>query len=117
MANYKETDLAGVSWIRCRTVTIVNPMVGTIDIGTKQPSVPTAYFQEEKVISIDGSKTLVDIGSCQKKFNPSEVINIRNPDTGELTGNTSSHGDLYKVLYSLYLQTALERDEAITPGS
>ena len=115
MANYKETDLAGVSWVRCRAVTIINPIEGTIDPSIPNaPSVPTAYFQEEKVISIDGVRTLIDSGSCFKKFNSTEVINLRNPDTGELTGGTSSHAELYSILYSLYLQTAIERDEAVT---
>ena len=114
MANYKETDLVGVSWIRCRNITITNPMAGTIDQITKQPNIPTAYFQEEKVISIDGTKTFIDIGNCSKKFTPTEVINLRDPDTGELTGATSSHSELYKLLNSLYLQTALERDQANT---
>ena len=113
MANYRETDVAGVSWVRCRAVTIINPIEGTIEPNSMPsvPSVPTAYFQEEKVISIDGVRTLIDSGSCSKKFNATEVINLRNPDTGELTGVTSSHAELYSILYSLYLQTAIERDE------
>lgn len=117
MANYRETNLTGVSWVRCRAITINNPIEGTMDPNNSLPDVPVAYFQEEKVISIDGVRNLVSAGYCSRKFTPTDVINLRDPDTGELTGATSSHSELYKLLYSLYLQTALERDEAITPGS
>lgn len=37
-----------------------------------------------------------------------------NPETGEPTGATVTHGELYAILYSLYMQTALERDVAIS---
>lgn len=114
MANYKEVDLAGVSWIRCRNITITNPVTGTIGPTTGNLTVPTAYFQEEKVLSIDGVQNTIDVGSCVKQFNPTDIINIRNPETGELVGTTATHGDLYVLLYSLYLQTALERDAAAT---
>ena len=115
MANYKQTNLAGVSWVRCRNITITNPISGTVDttkIGPNNFLVPTAYFQEEKVISIDGVQNTIDMGSCQKQFNPTEVINLRNPETGELTGGTVIHAELYVILYSLYLQTAEARDLA-----
>ena len=112
MANYKETTLTGTTWMRCRAVTITNPLPGTeeLDGRTQQPVGPTAYFQEEKVITMDGADMRSDAGSCCKAFATDGVIALRDPGTGELTGETTSHGALYTILFSLYMQTALERD-------
>lgn len=101
--NYKETNLSGTSWTRCRCVTIVNPLTG---------GAPTAYFQEEKVISIDGAQTTVDAGSCGKAFNAGDAIPLLDPTTSNPTGSTVTHAELYAILYSLYMQTATARDAA-----
>jgi len=101
--NYKQTELAGTSWVRCRAVTINNPLTD----GT-----PMAYFQEEKVVSVEGSNLRVDSGACSKAFDPAGTITLINPETGEPTGETVTHADLYAILFSLYMQTALERDAA-----
>ena len=112
--NYKETTLSGTSWTRCRTVVITNPLAGTgpIDPSTNAPFGPTANFHEEKVISIDGKQTTVDAGSCRKAFDPAATIPLLNPETGEPTGATVTHAELYAILFSLYMQTAVERDGA-----
>lgn len=101
--NYKQTTLSGTSWTRCRCVTINNPLTG---------DAPIAYFQEEKVMSIDGAQTTVDAGSCRKAFYPAATISMLNPETGEATGATVTHAELYAILFSLYMQTAVERDGA-----
>lgn len=103
--NYKESTLTGTSWTRCRCVTITNPLAGTTP--------PTAYFQEERVVEIDGGNTTMDASSCSKPFDPASVITMLNPITGLPTGTTTTHGELYAILYSLYMQTAIERDAAL----
>ena len=110
--NYKETTLSGISWTRCRAVTIVNPLAGTgeIDRKTNIQDGPVAYFQEETVLSVDGKEIRADAGSCSQKFDPTAMIQLRDPVSGELTGATMTHAELYTILYSLYLQTATERD-------
>jgi hypothetical protein len=112
--NYKETNLSGVSWMRCRAVTIHNPLpgMGEVDFKAQNYVGPVAYFQEEKVISIDGAQTVADAGACRKVFNPAEAIPMLDPETGEPTGATVTQGELYVILFSLYMQTALERDGA-----
>ena len=102
--NYKQTDLAGTSWVRCRTVTINNPL---------SDAVPIAYFQEEKVVSVGGVNLKVDVGSCAKAFDPAATIALLDPATGEPTGETATHAELYSILFSLYMQTALERDASL----
>lgn len=112
--NYKETNLSGVSWLRCRAVTINNtlPGMGELDHQTQTHLGPVAYFQEEKVISIDGVQTVVDSGACRKVFVPTDAIPLLDPETGEPTGATVTQGELYVILFSLYMQAALERDAA-----
>ena len=110
--NYKQTTISGTSWTRCRTVTITNPLPGHGPVqgitGVEQG--PTAFFQEEKVVSIDGVQSTSDTGSCRKAFDPVATIPMLNPETGEATGATVTHAELYAILFSLYMQTAVERD-------
>ena len=102
--NYKETNITGTSWVRCNNVTITNPLNG---------EVPTAFFQEEKVVCIDDANTIVPEGFCCKVFDPSSgVIPLLNPVTGASLGPNVTHAELYTILYSLYVQTAMERDAA-----
>lgn len=112
MPNYRETSLTGTSWVRCRAVTITNPLTGTGELNLHTQSIegPTAYFQEEKVVVMDGGQMRQDVGACQQAFLPDGEIALRNPDTGELTGTTATHAQLYAILFSLYMQTALARD-------
>ena len=113
--NYKETTVNGSSWVRCRAVTINNPLPGNTLSDMPQPdgaTGPVVYFQEEKVVSLDGSNIHMDAGSCHKPFDPAATIPLLDPTTGEPTGTTVTHAELYAILFSLYMQTALERDAA-----
>lgn len=120
MADYKESSISGTSWVRCKTVTITNPIAGTTQqdarpghMGEIIAVVPTVYFQEEKVLQIGTDKILTDSGYCSKEFDAvNGSIPLRNPSTGDLLGTSVSHSELYVILYSLYLQTAMERDAA-----
>lgn len=112
--NYKETALSGTSWMRCRTVTITNPLPGhgPKHFVTGVAEGPCAVFREEKVISIGGEQTTVEAGSCKCAFSPGASIALLDPSTGDPTGATVTHAELYAVLYSLYIQTATARDAA-----
>lgn len=101
--NYKQTDLEGTSWVRCRAVNITNPL---------EEGAPVAVFQEEKIVSVGDVNIKVDIGFCAKPFESAALIPLLNPVTGEPTGESTTHAELYKVLFSLYMQTAIERDNA-----
>lgn len=103
MANYKESTVTGSKWQRCRAVTIVN----------EYQQMPSAYFQEEEVVSIGTEVVKRDNMACVAAFDPvAGVIPLINPETGEPTGTSFSHADLYVVLHSLYLQAAAARDAA-----
>lgn len=103
MANYKETNISGTSWIRCKQIEISNPLPSTAQ--------KVVFFYEEKVVNIDGVSTTLPQGSCRKVFDPvAGSITMLDPVTGNPTGSTVSHLELYNILYSLYIQTATERD-------
>jgi len=111
--NYKETTATGTMYQRCRAVTIQNPHTNATFGG--QSATPAAYFQEETVMIFPGDKYVFsDAGSCMKAFDPATEFPLLDPESGEPTGTMISHGYLYAILYSLYLNTAQERDVAIT---
>ena len=100
MPNYKSTTVGGDAWTRCHTVTIRNPLAG----------VPRIEFAEEQVIAI-GDKTLHQWTDCvNKDFASDGTFPLLDPTTNATTGATMTHAQLYVALYSLYMQTAAERD-------
>lgn len=103
MANYKEEIGTGVAWTRCKTVSIENPVLEKAYVN----------FIETKCAMVGDFASEQFVGTISKEFDPTAVINLRNPETGELTGQTTTHADLYVAIYSLYIQSALERDEAL----
>ena len=105
--------MATTSWVRCRAITITNPLPG--QVAGHVPEVPTAYFTEEKVLNLDGANVQLPAGSCSKPFNPTDTITLLDPATGEPTGETVTHAALYGILFSLYMQTAVERDTTNLP--
>lgn len=100
MPNYNESDVTGVMWQRCHTVQISNQL--------GQDKIIT--FQEEKVYNLDGDDMHKYVDGCQKVFTAGEVVPILNPADGSETGQTMTHDQIYQALYSLYMQTAKERD-------
>ena len=107
MPDYKQAILSGIAWQRCRQVVIEN----------ERGSTPTVRFDEEEVIAMqDGREIKRSVGSVALAFDPSKEIPLRDPATGELTGETSSFGAAYALLYSAYLDAAQARDIAAAPA-
>ncbi|GAB3359126.1 MULTISPECIES: hypothetical protein [Giesbergeria] len=102
MPDYKEQQATGRTWVRCRAMTVENPLNGAA----------VATFQETQCASINGVTSEQFAGMLGVEFRPDSTIALRNPETGELTGQTSTHAQVYQLLYSLYMQAALERDAA-----
>lgn len=110
--NYKQSDITGITWTRCRAVTINNPLPGKgqINIVTSQPIGPNCVFLEETALST-GTETLTfDSSVCQTTYVPTNIITLLDPTTGNATGETVTQEKLYQILYSLYLSTAIARD-------
>ena len=112
--NYKQTDVVGVAWTRCRAVTIVNPLKGkgAINPLNGQEQGPMAFFQEEEVLSIPNNIITTDKGAISKDYVPTDTIPLLDPATGNPTGESVTQAQLYQILYSLYIQTATARDNA-----
>lgn len=105
MANYKETNLAGTSYIRSHRVEVVN---GEVE--------KAIYFNEQKIINLDDGEVIRrEAGSVGSEFtaeNASTEFALLNPETGEVVGAPMTYQDVYVALYSLYIHLALERDAA-----
>lgn len=98
-ANLNETTAPGKTWTRCTSITIANQVSGT----------PSVLFAEATVAEVGGVKIEQISGSFAAEFSPAANIPLRDPETGELTGEGVTQAHLYDVLYSLYMQKALER--------
>jgi hypothetical protein len=101
MSNYTESTVTGHAWRRCYQIVIDN----------RRGGVPTVRFDEETVVALDGSAEVRSpAGALTVDFDPAREILLRDPQTGELTGETTTYGAAYALLYSAYLDAALERD-------
>lgn len=103
MSNYNQSDVTGVVWQRCHTVQISNQL-------NQDKSI---FFQEEKVYNLDGDDMKKYVDGCGKVFNPTDSFPVLDISTGADTGKTMTHLELYQAIYSLYMQTAKERDEGV----
>lgn len=106
MADYKETNLAGKSWQRCPQVLISNPRKGA----------PTVRFSEETVANLGEREFVESLPGIVFEFDPAVVIQLRNPETGDIIpGATVTGAEIYVAIWSFYIQKATERDAAIDP--
>jgi hypothetical protein len=101
MANYKETTAEGTTWRRAKQVIINN------DFG---PLPKPIVFMEEDLAIIGDNEFHTNRGSISTVYNPDELINLRDPETGEKTGVMMQQSKVYLALYSLYLDSAEIRD-------
>jgi hypothetical protein len=100
MPDYKASDVAGQSWVRCNMISIFNPSGGT----------PSYSFQEEKVIEIGGEKIIQAVGSLYGAFSPANAIPVIDTTTLLPTGETFTELELYTMLFSKYMALANVRD-------
>jgi hypothetical protein len=101
MSNYTESTVTGHAWRRCNQIVIDN----------RRSATPTVRFDEETVVALDGAAEVrAPAGVLTIDFDPSREIPLRDPQTGEPTGAVMTYAEAYAVLYSAYLDAALERD-------
>lgn len=106
--NYRESQVIGSTWVRCRAVTINNPHESK---GTP----PEVFFQEEQVVAMPGSEFIMrDVSFCSAVFSPTGSVPLLDLATGQPTGQVMTHQQLYQALFSLYMQAATDRDAAQT---
>jgi hypothetical protein len=108
MSNYQETTGSGTTWRRARQVLIKNPL----DSSQK----PIMFFEED--VAVVGEKQFTSEGQIvSTNYDPGYVISLRDPETGQRTGNTITQALVYQALYSLYLDVAERRDNAAVESS
>jgi len=108
MADYRETSLSGTSWTRARGMYFENPFLGA----------PSVLIREEEILNLGDRQISQPAGEINLTISESEMtrsIPLRDPETGELTGDSIAVGTVYQALYSFYWAKALERDAAATP--
>ncbi|WP_330114932.1 hypothetical protein SA496_01300 [Pseudomonas sp. JS3066] len=105
MPDYKETDVAGTSWVRCGYLGINNPRPHSGE--------PSVTFVEEEVIALGGGRELINkLGNLVEPFTPenaAEAFDLVHPETGDVLGSMT-YQDLYVALASAYRHVALKRD-------
>ena len=102
MADYRSDTITGSKWTRAREILIQNPHAGDKSV----------TFVEEEVTQLsDGTAINKPLGVITTIFNdPSTVVNLRSPITNELVGATITHGEIYAILHSAYMDAAVARD-------
>jgi hypothetical protein len=102
MTDYAEQQVAGTEWTRCHQVVIDNR------IG----AAPLATFHEQRALRREDGSILrvAPRGLVELPYDPAMAIAIRDPATGEETGQSITGADLYAMIYSAYLHAALARD-------
>lgn len=98
-ANFQETVVAGTEWTRTRSLLISN------HYGEQ----PVMHVEMERVLLVEGmEKPIVkDTQRLQVPFVPNTHVQLRDPETGELTGQSVSHEYVYQILYSVAMQAAM----------
>ena len=109
MANYQETTSSSTSWKRANQVIIYNPL--------GEDTTKLIRFFEENVVVAGDSTFQVQAGNLATLYNPDYLISLRDPATGEKTGNVIKQSLVYQALYSLYLDAAEARDAGSTNNS
>lgn len=106
MADYKQTTVAGTSYVRAFSVQANNPLTGTKAIS----------FMEEKVINLGDEQITRPQGGIQEPLmteNMLEEFQLVNPVDGTPIGQTMTYQQVYLALHSLYLHVATKRDVAV----
>ena len=89
-----EQPVAGAKYIRCPQVVIDNRLGQT-------PSV--AFHREEVTTATDGAVRITPMAPLIVPFDPTASVPVLNPETGEPTGATITQGELYALVYSVFV--------------
>ena len=108
MADYKQTDIVGNQFTRCNRIEFSN------QLGAETMPV---FFHEETVLNVQGMEkpVIVSAGMCHNALtdgNGGTVFPLVNHATGEVIGE-ATYQQVYDMLASLYLYTAMLRDHGI----
>jgi hypothetical protein len=103
-----QKPIAGESYIRCPQVIIDNRLGAT----------PSVTFHRESVIGIEGGSVMRQPMSPREiALDPASVVQILNPETGEATGQTVTHGEIYALIYSVFVAAETPPSEPEEPAA
>ena len=105
MSDYKESTVAGTSWQRACRVVVENPLNG----------VPSIMFVEEQAINMGTEIITRPVANLSCSFDPVATFPALDPETNLPVGRDITHGEVYGLLYSLYMDLAKKRDAQVTP--
>jgi hypothetical protein len=101
MSDYKTTTLTGNSWQRCYQISIEN----SLDVP------PTIRFDEERIFRTEFDGDLhKPLGTFSLTPEMADDIDILNPINGAPIGKTITYGEIYALIYSVYISAAKARD-------
>lgn len=107
---YNKSESVGTSWLRARRVIFEN----------KYQRHPCVRFTEEEVVNLGDKVTARDNAILEVNIENEEDFNsefsLYHPETGEKLEQTATYGDLNILLYSLYINLAVERDNPPEEG-
>lgn len=106
MTDYNESTVAGSKWTRCKAIHITN----------EYGRLPHIIFGEEELLDVGDTDPIhKSVGSeIHANFDPvNGNIPLLDPTTNQPLGTSITHIELYTILYSLYMQKAQERDNAL----
>lgn len=101
-SKYMESPVSSAVYQRCEEIRIFNPY----------QAVPTVMFFEEQVWARPNGSVIHDkVGSLTKLItNINETFPIYNPATQTKVGQDASIGQLYALIWSVYMHEAVKRD-------
>lgn len=101
-----QQPVAGESYIRCPQVVIDNR------VGKS----PTVTFHREQVVGMDdGAVARRPLAPNVLAFDPQASVPVIDPETGEPTGATITQGELYALVFSVFVDA--ETPEPIDEGA
>jgi len=87
-----EVESTGKTWLRSNKITISNEL----------DKIPSITWEIEKAIEIAGETVTKALPAITVIFDQKTSVPIRNPLTGELTGQSMTKGEIYALIYSAF---------------
>lgn len=101
-----QQPVAGESYVRCPQVIIDNRL--------GRP--PVVTFHREQVIGIEGGHAQrYPLTPKPLPFDPAASVPVIDPETGEPTGATITQGELYALVFSVFVDAETTPAEEETP--
>lgn len=100
--DYRQGDISGKKWRRSLHGEFSNPYSGQSWI---------RFDMEDRIVLSDGTTLGTPAGSVTRQFtDPAEILPLLDPMSGKQVGKTITHGEIYAILWSLFIESATQKD-------